>query len=688
VAGNIFPKSNQDYFGILTGLVMSLPRIIIIILLTLPLAAGRLHGQSVLTPADIASTTSYFDSIRQGYQLSLLLNGIGMFGKWAAWPMHSSSRIGMEYPIDSKCEHLNNAGIWCAALVDTVIGGQPQALKRVSTSDFASGYLVDVQYPCYISEMSATDTLQQFIVRSSTGGDVDAKSNKDIQCTYTDTTHLKYFPKHLPLGLKVKQMSYSWAQAVRSPIIPVDFTIVNIGRRILRKVFIGFYVQPWVGTPYNLLAYSYNVNGFLTDVRTAYTYTATDPDATPLGVTLLDAHNASGQVPYSFRSFDLDLESNTLYDEDSVKYNLLSGIAYPGEPPLSPDQSIGFRKYGPSYFISAGPFDQFVPGDTIHMAIAFLSGFTLSSGNNSLRNNALQALTLYSRGYIPPTAPPAPKIISIDQGTHTVTLRWASTGTTSNPENRWDDASRIDQYYPPEHWRRSNPPSGHTTGGRPFNGYRIYRSEDPAGLEGTFTPLREWPVIDSVGPHPDNSTLATGLEYSFTDSNLVLGRTYWYSVTSFDITDKRTISYEDANGDVKTTTLSSEGPESSVLATRTRVKMLFAAGHEPGTVKVVPNPYKVSENYTFEGGGYEGREKMWTEDRRVLKFIHLPVRCTLRIYSLSGDVVATFQHDDPVKGELDWDLKSESGRVIASGIYIFTVESDLGSQIGKFVVIR
>ena len=39
-------------------------------------------------------------------------------------------------------------------------------------------------------------------------------------------------------------------------------------------------------------------------------------------------------------------------------------------------------------------------------------------------------------------------------------------------------------------------------------------------------------------------------------------------------------------------------------------------------------------------------------------------------------------------GELSWDILSESNRALASGVYVFTVESDLGTQVGKFVLIR
>jgi hypothetical protein len=77
----------------------------------------------------------------------------------------------------------------------------------------------------------------------------------------------------------------------------------------------------------------------------------------------------------------------------------------------------------------------------------------------------------------------------------------------------------------------------------------------------------------------------------------------------------------------------------------------------------------------------------------VVKFINLPEVCTIRIFSLSGDLVRTVIHDGSSSsgisvGDVNVPLVSESNRAMASGIYVFTVESDFGVQTGKFVIIR
>jgi hypothetical protein len=60
-----------------------------------------------------------------------------------------------------------------------------------------------------------------------------------------------------------------------------------------------------------------------------------------------------------------------------------------------------------------------------------------------------------------------------------------------------------------------------------------------------------------------------------------------------------------------------------------------------------------------------------------------------------GEVVKVIDHDDDNRASLgyptgveEFPLYSESNRTLASGIYIYIVESDLGTQTGKFVVIR
>jgi len=52
--------------------------------------------------------------------------------------------------------------------------------------------------------------------------------------------------------------------------------------------------------------------------------------------------------------------------------------------------------------------------------------------------------------------------------------------------------------------------------------------------------------------------------------------------------------------------------------------------------------------------------------------------------------VKGIKHNNPVKGYADWNLTSDVGQPIASGIYLFTIEDKKNGkvQVGKFVVIK
>ncbi len=99
------------------------------------------------------------------------------------------------------------------------------------------------------------------------------------------------------------------------------------------------------------------------------------------------------------------------------------------------------------------------------------------------------------------------------------------------------------------------------------------------------------------------------------------------------------------------------------------------ASAELANIKVVPNPYIVHAEW--ENSKYE----------RKLQFIHLPDACTVRIYTLSGDLVRSLDHNDGT-GTADWDLLSENGMGIAPGIYFYHIESEYGNRLGRFAVIR
>jgi len=99
-------------------------------------------------------------------------------------------------------------------------------------------------------------------------------------------------------------------------------------------------------------------------------------------------------------------------------------------------------------------------------------------------------------------------------------------------------------------------------------------------------------------------------------------------------------------------------------------------------VKVVPNPYIVFDQWET------------SSDSRRIKFTHLPMTCTIRVFTLGGDLVKVLAHKDDPKHPLDnggtegWDLLNDNDQLIASGVYVYHVQSDVGEYTGKLVFIH
>ncbi len=98
---------------------------------------------------------------------------------------------------------------------------------------------------------------------------------------------------------------------------------------------------------------------------------------------------------------------------------------------------------------------------------------------------------------------------------------------------------------------------------------------------------------------------------------------------------------------------------------------------------VVPNPYVGSASFEPERYAVSGRGE------RRIEFRALPQNCTIRIYTVRGELVQTLQHDGGAGGYVAWDLRTKDNLDVAPGLYLFHVDADkLGHKIGKFAIIK
>ncbi|HYO46375.1 MAG TPA: T9SS type A sorting domain-containing protein, partial [Gemmatimonadota bacterium] len=93
-------------------------------------------------------------------------------------------------------------------------------------------------------------------------------------------------------------------------------------------------------------------------------------------------------------------------------------------------------------------------------------------------------------------------------------------------------------------------------------------------------------------------------------------------------------------------------------------------------ITVVPNPF-IAANEITRGRGRQ----------RVL-FTNLPTQATIRIYTISGNLVRILEHGDG-SGTEEWDVRTRFDLLVASGNYYFHVTTPDGrTHLGRFAVIN
>lgn len=101
-------------------------------------------------------------------------------------------------------------------------------------------------------------------------------------------------------------------------------------------------------------------------------------------------------------------------------------------------------------------------------------------------------------------------------------------------------------------------------------------------------------------------------------------------------------------------------------------------------IKVVPNPYVAQASWEVKNPFNSGRGP------RLLQFIHLPAQCTIKIFTVSGELVKEIEHNTAfADGTEYWDMLTKDNLGIAYGVYVFYVDAPgIGTKIGKFAVIK
>lgn len=258
----------------------------------------------------------------------------------------------------------------------------------------------------------------------------------------------------------------------------------------------------------------------------------------------------------------------------------------------------------------------------------------IATGRDSLMNSFNAAKLAYNKRFNIADPPPSPDSIFVTTGIANIKINWSSSAENAvDPDTKKND----------------------------FAGYRIYRT--------AISPDNRWDMIYEMG-----GTSGNPIEHSYVDSNIVMGFNYYYAVTAFDDGTQNTLNPGQSLESSRLTSTAYVGVSASIAPQTTY------SGFKDN-LRVVPNPYNIrSVNYGDPNDASD------TENNKLL-FVGLPGQCTIRIFTVSGDLIKTIHHVSDLGSE-SWDQVTDSNQFIVSGIYIAHIESSLGNEIIKFVVIR
>jgi hypothetical protein len=498
---------------------------------------------------------------------------------------------------------------------------------------------------------------------------------------------------HRPLNILVRQQNYNWSFSDYQHFLIFHYTIYNHGAP-LRNVWFGWYSEFASGNKA-----AYNCWPPLTSCSSQGTWYQKKWVQWDDSLRLFREHYCANQpvpnncnfaiVPYSIGVKLLGVRPGNLSDTTDKKITVLCTNYEPSQPPPDAqryaDMSTGRvsdlndpgvlpNSGDPTEMIAVGPFPEVDPGDSIQVDLALVGGSDVEDAGHytgySIQKHAKVAQRAYDFNYIVPVPPPSPQVHVVARASE-LDIYWEH-----SPEFTVDRTS-LDSL--------------------DFEGYRVYIGEDREDLHR----IAQFDKPDTTGFNTGFSAVAldsavtfpgdtTHFQYRYTVKGLRDGFRYFCAVTSYDTGTPEIESLE--SGITQNKTLAIPAPAPDEVAT---------AGSK---ITVFPNPYRV--------------EARWDQGRLVrdhyLWFANLPSRCTINIYTLSGDLVfntefdgATY-HGQSARGVYNpqsdadvapptlsgsmfaWDLITRNGQAVATGLYLYSItdKSNGKRTIGKFLIIK
>lgn len=652
--------------------------------------------------------------------IGLTITNFGLYGHgFSKWPNQPSC----EYPLGSGIEHIFDGGLWIGAYYksSTSTGDGRIVGPWVSTGSVdASSVSVRGGGFEYTNE-SGSKMIERSSLVDSKFFSPEAISHQDFFCIYSDTS--KYLSNgelitdHEPLGVVVRQESYAWNFPFANAFVIMNYWIKNTSNKYLDSIYVGLWTDAVVRNT-NITSprsgsafFNKGGNGYNDSLKIAYEFDAAGDlgfSDSYIGIQYLGS-NKTGELPH-YVTWQYKNTSNPNFFApvtDIERYRKMAGYFGGNNTYYSGiDPTVLKQPSNRSTLITAGPFGQIAPGDSLNVTFAFvaakkygpdLASFDTEIQKTNLYANASWAIRAYNgedrngNGILDPGE---------DADANGVITRYILPAPPNSPRVKVvPESEKITVYWDKRAEFSVDPISGK----KDFEGYRLYRTNagyDLTTSQNLTSSLVTVAEFDSMGNNLGYNTGFSKVElsepmtfpndttkyyYKFEIDNLLNGWQYTFAVTAFD------------KGDIENKI---ESLESSKIANAQRV----IPGSVPTSdanvkVGVYPNPY-YGEAY------WDGN----SERLRKIHFYNLPAECEIVVYTLSGDIVKRIEHTATSNGndvrwfeifakdgkqimtggEHPWDLVTDDDQAIATGLYLFSVKDKSNGEIktGKFLVIK
>jgi hypothetical protein len=685
----------------------------------------------------------------------LNITNLGTFGNAFRGYRSADGNPSCEYPAGSGIEHVFEGGLWVGAK-----NSAGQVLVSTSAYDAPQGYAPG-QGGFEMTASPGSQLTERSSLFDNRFFDPAAVSHQDYLATFTDSnitipgTSIPISGHDRPMNIVVDMETYNWNFTFTDFLVIVKFTVKNRSQVTYSDLHVGLWNNAVVRnvniTPAGaggVAFFNKGGNGYMDSINLAYSYDAAGDlgfTESYIGQIFLGATDKNG---FRHPALDSTFNSNTntwdTANSFNVNYNAWVFNDFSADFAFPNTEDQRFRKMSEglednpcwddpnggncggttiqallaaagnrSDLISAGPINNFAPGDEVEFSFAYVMAKKNEDGNPNTDNSLTQRANLIANAgwaqqafngedqnfngildagedndgdgkltrFILPSPPAIPRT-TIVPGTNQIDIYWAD-----NSRNSIDPISNV----------------------KDFEGYKVYLSKqgfDVTGVQdlaadfnlvaqydvagnGLFNETGFEPIALSQPVFFENDT--TPYLYQYTIENIPNGWQYAVAVTAFD------------RGNPESNL---ESLESSFLANNYRAfaGTLANADIEANQPFAYPNPY-------YYGAAWEGRSNFQEESRKII-FANLPKRCVIRVYTVAGDFIDEIRHDEDYNGgdirwfetfgaedeaenrfsggEHAWDLLSLNSQIISRGLYLFSVQDlDSGQRTtGKFIIIK